>query len=112
MTFQVLLILFAVFALVRTYRQYKAETISRYWLFLWFVLWVIVIGTALWPQTTDLIAQTVGVGRGADLLLYIAVVVLAYLEYRSMMRQERLHRELTALVRKVAIDRAHKPKND
>ncbi len=110
MIFQVSLILFAAFALMRTYRQYKNETISRYWLLLWSFLWLTVIGVALWPQTTDLIAQYVGVERGADLLLYIAVVVLAYLEYRSMMRQERLHRELTDLVRKVAIDRAEDPK--
>lgn len=112
MTFQILLIIFALFALLRTYRQYRAETISRYWLFLWSGLWLLVIAAALWPQTTDLIAQSVGVERGADLLVYIAVVVLAYLEYRSMMRQERLHREMTELIRKVAIDRAHKQKKD
>jgi small membrane protein len=110
MIFQFSLILFAVFALVRTYRQYTSETISRYWLLLWSGLWLAVIGVALWPQTTDLVAQYVGVERGADLLLYVAVIVLAYLEYRSMMRQERLHRELTDLVRKVAIDRAEASK--
>lgn len=108
MIFQIFLILFAVFAIAKTYRQYKKQRVSVYWLTVWSLLWFVVIAVALWPQTTDILATFVGVEKGADLLVYTAVVVLYYLLYRSMVRQERTNKELTDLVRQIAILEAKK----
>ena len=108
MIFQLFLILFAVFAISKTYRQFKKERVSSYWFTVWTVLWLVVIGVALYPETTDMLARVVGVGRGADLLVYTAVLILYYLLYRSMVTQERLHREVTDLVRQIAILEAKK----
>ena len=108
MLFQWLLIAFAVFALLRTYRQYKRQRVSLSWLFLWLCLWVAVIAVALRPDATDVVARFLGVERGADLIVYSGVVVLAYALWRTMIRQEELHRKLTTLVRKLAMLEAKK----
>jgi len=108
MIFQILLIAFALFAIVKTTRQYKKDKVSVYWFVVWSIFWTLLIIAALVPQTTDLIAQTVGVERGADLLVYSAVVVLFYATYRIMIRIEKQHQELTDLVRKIAIMEAKK----
>ncbi len=109
MIFQILLVAFALFAIIHASRQYARQKISRYWFGLWTILWLVVILVALAPQTTDLVAQTVGVQRGADLLVYTAVVILVYGLYRMSVRVMRVEREITELVRKVAIDRAEQP---
>lgn len=111
MIFQIVLIAFSLFAIVHATRQYRRQKISFHWLALWSILWLAVILVAIAPQTTDLIAQTVGVQRGADLLVYTAVVVLVYGLYRLYVRMMRVEREITELVRKVAIDNAKEPKD-
>lgn len=106
MTFQIFLILFACFALYKIWQQYQSDKVSQHWLRVWVLLWACVILVALWPKTTDLIAARVGVGRGADLIVYVAIVFLLYGFARIVATQEKHRQELTDLVRKIAIDRA------
>ncbi|MBT3230653.1 DUF2304 domain-containing protein [Candidatus Uhrbacteria bacterium] len=112
MIFQILLIAFAFFALAITTKQYRRRKVSLYWYILWTLLWLAVIIVALLPQATDPLAQLVGVERGADLLVYIAIVVLAYGLYRVLVRLEKVQKEITEVVRKVAIDKVQEPKKD
>lgn len=104
MIFQIFLIAFAVIAIVRTWRQYHREHISAHWMQVWFSLWLIVILVAISPITTDKLAQFVGVGRGADLLVYVAILFLLYGVSRIIATQEKQRKELTDLVRKIAIE--------
>jgi hypothetical protein len=108
MIFQILLILFAVFAILHTSRQYKRQTVSVRWTMAWTLFWLVVIAVALAPQTTDVIAQYVGIERGSNLIVYCAIVILAYGMYRVYTHLERLHREMTRLTREVAIRDAKK----
>jgi len=103
MIFQFSLIIFAIFAIIRTYKQYRLQRVSASWLTSWLLLWLAVILVAISPQSTDILAKYVGVERGADLLVYSAVVILYYGLYRMMVKQEKLQQELTSLVRKIAI---------
>lgn len=109
MIFQTFLIAFSVYAIARSMRQYAQKRVSKYWVAVWSVLWVIVIGVALMPQITDRIAQYVGVGRGADLLVYLAVTFLLYAVLRIMVRQQKISEEITELVRNIAIDHVERP---
>lgn len=111
MIFQILLIAFAVFALAITFRQYRARKVSLYWFIVWAILWLVVIAVALIPQATDPIAQRLGVERGADLLVYIAIVVLAYGLYKVLVRLEKVQKEISDVVRQVAINQAEEPKD-
>ena len=103
MIFQIFLIIFAVFAVSRVSRQYAKRKVSVHWFVLWTALWITVIVVALWPKNTDIVATWVGVGRGADLIVYLSTVFLFYGLYRSMVRQEKMHQEVTELVRRIAI---------
>lgn len=108
MLFQIFLVAFALFALQKIWMQYRAEKVSQHWLRMWALLWGCVILVALWPATTDLIAQRVGVGRGADLIVYLAIIFLLYGFARVIATQEKHRQELTELVRKIAIEHAQK----
>lgn len=111
MAFKIALIIFALFASLRTWRQYKAQKVTRQWFVLWLFVWALVIVVAVAPQTTDILASNVGVGRGADLLVYIAIVFLLYGQFRNMVRTKRLHEQHTELVRRIAIERAASPES-
>ena len=104
MIFQILLIIFAAFAIMKTSRQYQARKVTVRWFGIWILLWITVIGVAITPESTDIVAELLGVERGADLLVYVAVVVLCYAMYRVFVRLEKQNRELTDLVRKIAIN--------
>ncbi len=104
MIFQLFLIVFSVAAIGRSLKQYSRKQISKYWLITWSILWITVVGVALMPQAVDRIASFVGVGRGADLLVYLAVTLLLYTVLRIMVRQQHMSEEITELVRKIAID--------
>jgi hypothetical protein len=51
----------------------------------------------------------VGIGRGADIVLYCAVLVGTFVAFRLSLAQRRLEREMTLLVREVALLRAEPP---
>lgn len=103
MIFQAILIIFALFAVSRVSKQYRQRKVSVHWFVLWTLLWMAVMAVALWPHSTDLVAAWMGVGRGADLIVYSSVVILFYGLYRVMVRQEKMHQEVTELVRRIAI---------
>jgi hypothetical protein len=50
-----------------------------------------------------MIANTVGIGRGADLAVYLAVVVLLILTFNLYVQHHRLQRDITELVKKEAL---------
>lgn len=108
MIFKAFLVLFALFAINKTYQQFKRKQASLYWFSLWVTFWAIVIFVAFLPQTTDVVATYVGVERGADLIVYIAVVVLSYGLYRTIVQQQKYRHEITKLVREIAILEAKK----
>jgi len=105
MVFKIFLIVFSLYAIARARRQYLQREASWYWAVVWSFMWLFVIAVALMPQVTDVVANFVGVGRGADLLVYLAVIFLLYATYRSMVHQQKMSEDITELVRKIAVDR-------
>jgi hypothetical protein len=69
------------------------------------VLVVIMVGAYLvWaPDQATLLAAWVGVGRGADLILYLWVVITLALIVFLYLKILRLSRKLTLLTRRIAI---------
>lgn len=112
MVFQIVLLAFALLALLRTFRQYRKSEVSGYWAFLFTLLWIAVLVVTAVPHLADRVANLVGIGRGADLILYTAVIVLVSAAYRSIVREQQLSREMTELVRAVAIERAILPEEE
>lgn len=73
---------------------------------LWLVLWFGGIFVILRPETATLAANLLGVGRGADFIVYISVIALFYLVHRILTRQERMEKEITQVIREFAVKNA------
>ena len=100
---QVLLVLFAVFAITRVILKARQRRIPTAWAALLSLIWVGLVVVSLLPQTTDLLAAHVGIGRGADLLVYISIIALFYLVFRLVVRMERIQQDITKVVRAMAL---------
>lgn len=100
---QILIVLFALFAIWRTIRQFRAGALTLLWLMVWVLFWIAVGGVTLMPQTTDVIATVLGVGRGVDVVIYLSIITLFYLVFRLFVKIEDLEREITQLVRTLAV---------
>lgn len=109
MLFQIALVVFAIYAIARAWNQYRARHVSRYWFVMFCMFWFSVAVVAIVPDVTNIVANFVGVGRGADLSLYISVVALFYVVYRLLLGQQALSDELTELVRHLAMQQPAQP---
>lgn len=69
------------------------------WLFIWISLAIVVI----YPELTATIARWVGIGRGTDVVLYVAVALLFYIAFRTNVMIERLDQTITKIVRHDAL---------
>ena len=55
------------------------------------------------PDLTSSLAKLFGVGRGADVVVYLALVGLFFMVFRLMVKIEKLEREITKVVRNKAL---------
>jgi small membrane protein len=71
------------------------------------LLWAFGGIATVWPHTVADLAHALGVGRGADLLLYMTTLSLAVVCFYMYVRFRRVERQLTLLVRRLATDAAN-----
>ena len=63
----------------------------------------------LFPDVTSRMAVWVGVGRGVDLVIYLALLGLAFLHLINYSRMRHLRQQMTQMVREDAIRQAYFP---
>jgi hypothetical protein len=87
--------------------QRRAAARTRAWKRIILVaLLVLAVVTILRPELTTRIANLVGVGRGADLLLYVLTAVFLYVVVGFHLKFRDVERQITVLARRIAIDEA------
>ena len=57
----------------------------------------------LWPDITNIIAHKLGVGRGADLVFYISIIIFWFIVLKLYIRVRRLEKTFTEIIRKDAL---------
>jgi len=79
---------------------------ERLRLFAWLLLWIAAAVCIANPRLVTLTARTLGIGRGADLLLYATALVMLAGFYLVVIQFRRLDRQVSQLVRYIAIREA------
>ena len=88
-----------VLSIVATARGWATRREGLAWAFVW-----LCTGLAITrPDLTVFVARHLGIGRGADLVLYCAVIVMLIGFFMVYARLRRLRRDLTLLTRHLAI---------
>lgn len=72
----------------------------------WSLVWAAAAATVIVPQWSTLVARAFGIGRGADFVLYVAVILGLYVALALYHRHRRLEAVVTELVRRRALESA------
>lgn len=102
--FQYLLLAMFVLLAYSTIRAVLRGGIRKRIAVFWMLLWATGAVVSIWPHTTAEMAAVLGIGRGADLLLYCSVLAMLIGFFYIYTRFRRMDRALTLLVRRLAID--------
>lgn len=100
---QIILLVIILIIIWRLYRRLASGELTRREFVEWFLLWLAVAFLVIVPETASYLAQLVGVGRGSDLVVYLAVLLAFYLLFKIFVRLEHTERDLTAIVRELAL---------
>lgn len=100
--------LFALFAWSRAFLHWRQRIFSYKELLFWTVVWATAIVLIFTPGKTDFLASRLGVGRGSDAMLAIAITVLFYIVYRLYAKVDRLEKDVTKLIQRIAIQNRQK----
>ena len=112
MLIQFIIILFSAFVIFRLLDKFKKKEVSTKEFYLWLFFWLSVISATIWFRKTDVIAKFFGVEKGADLAVYVSIIVLFYLVFKMVIKFDKMERDITKIVRKIAIDKQdNKDKN-
>lgn len=112
MLIKYIIIIFSLFVVYKAGIKFKNKDISKREYFLWIFFWVMVIVATLMPKNIDKIAQFAGVERGVDLIVYLSIMVIFYLIFRILVSLEKIDREITTIVRKIALNSKEIKKED
>jgi len=110
MLIQILLILGFVLVFAMTWRRFSQNVITIREAVLWSFLWLTGIAVTLYPGLTERLASLFGVGRGVDLVLYLAVAVQFFLIFKLFILNEQVERKITNLVESEALSHLDKSK--
>ena len=103
MWIQLIISIFILFALLRVAQNYRARRFSLSATLWWSLVWLAVAVVFWIPDSASRVALLFGIGRGADLVTYSAIIVLVYLVYRLFVRVEHLQHDITELTRAVSL---------
>jgi small membrane protein len=103
MFIQIVLIIFLFFAASRVYLQWRAGNLKIVSFIFWVTIFCGAILGILQPDLTTRVAKMVGIGRGADVVIYFSVAILFYLLFRIYIYIENLRHEISDLVSQLAL---------
>ncbi len=103
--YQIIAILLGLIAITLSILRFRDGKMSLGMLIVWFLIWLIVIFIAIFPNSTNYLAIITGIGRGLDFVLILGLLLSFYLIFKMYNKIENIEEELTDLVRELAIQR-------
>ncbi len=100
---QILLIALFVVAVIKVIRRKIAGDLSTGAALFWVLFWLLGGIVVAQPNLTSSVAKLFGVGRGADVVVYLALAGLFFMVFRLMVKIEKLEREITKVVREKSL---------
>jgi len=100
---QIILAIFSIFALTRVLFRFRDKQLKPAGLFFWMALFISALVGVIFPFQLSGVARVFGIGRGADLIIYVSIIILFYLVFRIYILMEDLRLEITQVVRQLAL---------
>lgn len=102
---QIIALVVIIFFLVRLFIQKKNEKINNKEFVLWLFFWLVGGIAILFIKKIDLLVARIGFsGNGIDVLLYIGIIILFYSQFKIMIRQEKIEKDITKIIREITLN--------
>lgn len=98
--FQIIFISFSLFAILSVWQKAKQGFLGKKGKIFWLIFWGLSVVVVIWPDSVQKIADYLGIGRGADLVVYCAIVVIFFVLFKLNIKIEGMKKDLTKIVRK------------
>jgi hypothetical protein len=103
MIIQLILIFVILLIIIKLFGEFRKGQINFQALVAWLVVWLAAILAITYPRLTVVVANRLGVGRGVDLVVYFSIIIIFYLLFRLLLRLEKIEREITKIIRELAL---------
>jgi small membrane protein len=105
---QVLFIAALIFILINYFRRFRSMATDKILISLMLLSGIFFV---LYPDLTTIIARYLGIGRGTDLIFYLAILGFGYMILVLYSKIKNLEDQITSLVRKQALENISNGKN-
>lgn len=112
MLIQYLLVFLILLIIYRVAIKWKQGLLASRDLIFWVIFWLVVGVIVIKPEATSFLAEYAGVGRGADLIIYLSIVLIFYIIFQITVKIEKIERNITKIVRTVALSRGDEDEKD
>ena len=100
---QIVGIAIAFFSLLMVLLRFKKKELTLREFTLWGIFWIILGVFVVYPELMSRLANLFGVGRGVDIIIYLALILLFYLMFKINIRMERIEQDITKIVKEEAL---------
>jgi len=104
MMFQILIFVFSLFAIFSIFLRRQKDGLGIRGTAFWILFWVGVDIVVLFPNSTTILANRLGIGRGTDLVVYLSILTIFFILFRLNVKIEGVNRQITKVVRQKAIN--------
>ncbi|MFA7244570.1 MAG: DUF2304 domain-containing protein [Candidatus Magasanikbacteria bacterium] len=101
--FKILFVILSILSILTIWNKKEKNLLGQKATFFWILFWITLSIVAFWPNSTQILAEYIGIGRGVDLVIYLSMACLFYLVFKMNLKIEGLKRDLTDVVRKESL---------
>lgn len=110
--FQLLTLVLLIIVVYKATKRLVKKELSIWLYLLWLSGWGLVAVFVIWPGILSWIAFSMGIGRGVDLVIYLSIFALFYFAFKVNLRINKLEKNISEMVRKIAIGNVYRGKKE
>lgn len=99
---QLIIDLFLLFFVINLIIKIRREQIGLAAFIFWFIFWLAGLLIINWPDSTSFLAKVLGVGRGADVIIYLSIILIFNFIFYYTLQLRKIEREITEIIRKIS----------
>lgn len=100
---QILLSLIIILVLIQTFVAFSRKKFTNLFKFFWILMWIVALAVVLWPNLLGRIAESLGIGRGVDVVIYVAIIFTFFALFKLYTKNIDLENKVTKLARKISL---------
>lgn len=108
MWLQIFITFLVILIWIKIFKQWQQNKVGLVSFLIWLVLWLAILLVFWQPDITTYLANFLGIGRGADLIVYLSIILIFYLIFKIFIRLDKTDKLITKLVREDAIKNGEK----